>query len=143
MRPQSCKSKGRRLQQKVVADILAAFPSLADDDCRSTSMGAGGEDVQLSPAARACIPLSFECKNVEKLNVWQCLEQCQANAPEGATPCLVFSRNRSPTYAVVPWAALLALYARPSPRLTPRVAALVAELHALVGEEAAPAPDGP
>ena len=133
MRPQSCKSKGRRLQQRVVADILQAFPSLDDDDCRSTSMGAGGEDVQLSPAARARLPLSLECKNVEKINVWQCLQQCAANAPPGATPCLVFSRNRAPTYAVVPWPELLALYARPPApdQLPPRVAALVQELHAL------------
>ena len=51
MKTQSCKSKGRRLQQKVVADVLAAFPHLQPDDVRSTSMGCGGEDVQLSPAA--------------------------------------------------------------------------------------------
>lgn len=112
MRPQSCKSKGRRLQQRIARDIVEAFPHLTEDDAVSTSMGAGGEDVRLSTAARRALPLSIECKCQEKLNVWSCLEQARANAPSGATPCLVFSRNRAPTYAVVPWDVLLELYRR-------------------------------
>ena len=111
MRPQSCKSKGRRLQQKIARDIVEAFAHLGDDDAISTSMGAGGEDIRLSPAARRAVPLSIECKCQEKLNVWSCLEQARANAPPDTTPCLVFSRNRAPTYAVVPWEVLLELYA--------------------------------
>jgi len=110
MRPQSCKSKGRRLQQRIARDIVEAFPHLTEDDAVSTSMGAGGEDVRLSTAARRALPLSIECKCQEKLNVWGCLEQARTNAPSGATPCLVFSRNRAPTYAVVPWDVLLELY---------------------------------
>ena len=76
----------------------------------STPMGAPGEDVRLSPLARSFLPLSLECKCVERLNVWSCLEQAATNAPNGTTPCLVFSKNRSPTYAVVPWELLLGLY---------------------------------
>jgi len=60
MRPQSCKAKGRRFQQKVVADLLRTFAHLAPDDVVSTSMGAGGEDIRLSKRARDAIPLSFE-----------------------------------------------------------------------------------
>lgn len=112
MRPQSCKSKGRRLQQRVAASIVEAFPHLTSDDVVSTSMGAGGEDVRLSATARRALPLSVECKCQERLNVWSCLEQARNNAPSGATPCLVFSRNRCPTYAVVPWEVLLDLYRR-------------------------------
>jgi len=140
MKPQSCKSKGRRLQQKVAQSIVEAFAHLQPDDVRSTSMGCGGEDVRLSPLARTALPLSLECKCVEKINVWGCLEQAESNAPQGATPCLVFSRNRSPTYAVVPWETLLNLYvllherqethAAPS---TPRVCELLAELTVLLG----------
>ena len=110
MRPQSCKSKGRRFQQKIARDIVDAFPHLQEDDAISTSMGAGGEDIRLSTAARRALPLSIECKCQEKLNVWNCLEQAKANTPAGATPCLIFSRNRAPTYAVVPWETLLGLY---------------------------------
>lgn len=110
MRPQSCKSKGRRFQQRIARDIVDAFPHLQEDDAISTSMGAGGEDIRLSTAARKALPISIECKCQEKLNVWACLEQARSNTPAGATPCLIFSRNRSPTYAVVPWETLLALY---------------------------------
>lgn len=112
MRPQSCKSKGRRLQQRIAASIVEAFPHLTSDDVVSTSMGAGGEDVRLSATARRALPVSVECKCQERLNVWSCLDQARNNAPSGATPCLVFSRNRSPTYAVVPWEVLLDLYRR-------------------------------
>ena len=110
MKPQSCKNKGRRFQQKIAKTILDSFPQLTDDDVGSTSMGAPGEDIKLSQLARSVLPLSLECKCVERLNVWQCLEQAENNTPNGVTPCLVFSRNRSQAYAVVPWETLLYLY---------------------------------
>ena len=69
MKTSSCKQKGRKLQQKVRDIILESFDNLREDDVRSTSMGAGGEDVLLSPAARDVFPFSVECKNQEKLNV--------------------------------------------------------------------------
>lgn len=139
MRPQSCKSKGRRFQQKVARSILDAFPHLADDDVRSTSMGAQGEDILLSAAARRALPLSLECKCVERLNVWQCIEQAQNNTPNGATPCLVFSRNRAPTYAVLPWETLLSLFERVSRggtdgELPPRLKELLRELRTFAEE---------
>ena len=114
MRPQSCKNKGRRFQQKIASSIIDTFPHLTDNDVRSTSMGAQGEDIQMSPLARQSLPLSIECKCVERLNVWQCLEQAASNAQThtGATPCLVFSRNRSRAYAVLPWDCVLELYKR-------------------------------
>ena len=111
MRPQSAKSKGRKLQQKVASSIRNAFPHLKDDDCFSTSMGAHGEDVRMSPLARESVPLSIECKCQEKLSIWSCLEQANTNCPDGVTPCLIFSRNRASTYAVVPWPFLLNLLA--------------------------------
>jgi len=69
VKSQSCKSKGRRLQQAVRDLILENFKDLEEDDVRSTSMGAGGEDVLLSPKARKYFPFSIECKNQEKINV--------------------------------------------------------------------------
>ena len=62
IKPSSSKAKGRRLQQAVRDGILEAFPALEPDDVKSTSMGAGGEDVQLSPAARKLFPYQIECK---------------------------------------------------------------------------------
>ncbi len=123
MKTQSAKSKGRRLQQKVAADIVKHFPALQEDDARSTSMGCGGEDVQLSPAARRCFPFSVECKNCEKLALWPSLQQCAANAGPGAAPLLVFKRNHSPTYCVLEWEQLLRLL----PAINPEAASAAAE----------------
>lgn len=109
MKTQSAKSKGRRLQQQVAADIVASFPDLEPDDARSTSMGCGGEDVQLSTAARRVFPFSVECKNCEKLALWSALGQCEANASSRAAPLLVFKRNRSDTYCALRWERLLEL----------------------------------
>lgn len=101
MRPQSAKAKGRRLQQELRDALLAAAPQLAPDDVQSRSMGAQGEDLMLSPAARAVYPFSFECKAQEKLNVWQALGQAAENA-KTHIPALVFKRNRSKTYVAIP-----------------------------------------
>ena len=92
MRPQSAKAKGRRLQQIVRDSILSRFPVLTQDDVRSTSMGAGGEDVQLSSQARTLFPYSIECKNQERLNLWSSLDQAKVNAPPSCTSLLVLKR---------------------------------------------------
>ena len=56
-------------------------------------MGMTGEDIVLTPHARKKLPFSFECKNVEKLNVWKSFKQCETNAGK-STPVLVIKRNR-------------------------------------------------
>lgn len=108
VRPSSAKAKGRRLQQEVRDAILAAFPELEPDDVRSTSMGAGGEDLLLSPAARELVPFAFECKNQERLSIWSALSQAEANAGDHI-PALVFTRNRTPTYVAIRLSTLIAL----------------------------------
>ena len=100
MKTRSAKNKGKRLQNKVRDLILEKFQTLEPDDVRSTTMGESGEDIQLSPAARKLIPFAFECKNQEKLNIWESLKQAESNSQKGK-PVLVFKRNRSKTYAVL------------------------------------------
>lgn len=100
MRPQSAKAKGRRLQQEVRDAILAAFPDLEPGDVRSTSMGAGGEDILLSPAAYRRVPFAIECKNQEALNVWAALQQAADHSPQ-ENGLLVFKRNKSPVYVAL------------------------------------------
>lgn len=100
IRPQSAKAKGRKLQQAVRDSILDTFPSLEADDVRSTSMGAGGEDVQLSPAARRLFPYSVECKNLAKIAVFNYYEQSRTNAGN-YEPLVVIKQNRSKPLAVV------------------------------------------
>lgn len=113
MKPQSAKAKGRRLQQWF-RDLLlrVAGGILEEDDIRSTSMGASGDDLLMSPLAQRVFPLAVECKNQESLSIWKSLEQACAHArPRGLTPTLVFKRNRSETWAAIPAETLAKLYA--------------------------------
>ena len=50
------------------------------EDIESRSMGAGGEDLIMARAARQKFPFSIECKNVEKLNVWEAYNQAKENS---------------------------------------------------------------
>jgi len=101
MQVQSGKAKGRRLQQFVRDLLLETFKdTLETDDIQSTSMGAPGEDLKMSPAARKIFPFAIECKNQESLGIWSALEQAEANAKHHM-PLLVFKRNRSKTYATL------------------------------------------
>ena len=110
MKTQSAKAKGRRLQQLVVRDLLATFPHLGPDDVRSTSMGAGGEDVLLSTAARCAIPYSIEAKNQERVSIWSAIEQAQSNNRSHAhTAVVVFKKNGASPHVAVPWAHFLHL----------------------------------
>ena len=107
------------MQSAIVRRILDHFTQLEDDDVRSCSMGANGEDVQLSPRARGLLPFSIEAKNVEKLNVWGALEQAERNAG-GFDPLLVFKRNHSKTYATVELDVFLRLVAAASAEQRPQ-----------------------
>jgi len=92
MRARSAKNKGKRLQNILRDKLVELYPALKDD-IGSQIMGMTGEDIVLTPHARTFLPYSFECKNVEKLNIWKSFEQCRANAGD-STPILVIKRNR-------------------------------------------------
>ena len=98
--PQSAKAKGRRLQQWVRDRLYSTFPKLEDGDIRSTSMGAGGEDLIMARAARQKFPHSIECKNVEKLNIWEAYEQASANCGD-YEPIVVMKKNGKKPLVVV------------------------------------------
>lgn len=107
MKPASAKAKGRRLQQLVRTIILNAF-GLHEDDIVSRSMGAGGEDLQLSPRARQLFPFSVEAKCQESLNIWNALKQAEENAGDHK-PLVVFKRNRSELYCAMKFSDLIRL----------------------------------
>ncbi len=100
MKTRSAKAKGRRLQNKIRDLLLEEFKELEPDDIRTAIMGETGEDIKLSPAARRKIPYSFECKNQEKLNIWESLKQAEENSGD-YPPILIFKRNRSKTYVTM------------------------------------------
>ena len=99
MKTSSAKQKGRLLQQLVRDKILEKFPSLTERDVKSTSMGAQGEDVQLSEAGLKFFPFSVECKNLAKVAVYKFYEQATTHST--AEPLVVIKQNRSKPLAVV------------------------------------------
>lgn len=99
MKPQSCKAKGRNLQ-KWVRDQLIEQLNIHPEDIESRSMGAGGEDLIMARAARQKFPFSVECKNVEKLNVWEAYEQAKVNAGT-YEPIVVMKKNHKKPLVVI------------------------------------------
>jgi hypothetical protein len=97
----SAKNKGRKLQQWTRDRILELVPTLEPDDVKSTSMGAGGEDVQLSPAARKHMPLTFECKARKGIAVYGFYDQAGDNAPKGMEPVVILKADRKKPLALV------------------------------------------
>ena len=55
-------------------------------------MGAGGEDLIMARAARTKFPYSVECKNQEKVNIWESYKQGDLNS-KTYEPILVIKRN--------------------------------------------------
>jgi len=109
MKPQSCKAKGRNLQKHVVSRILGLLHTLEKDDASSRSMGAGGEDVLLSPKARRLLPLSFECKARASFAIYKDYDQCKANSG-GYEPALVIKGNRQKPLIIVDLEHYLSLW---------------------------------
>ena len=99
MNTQSAKAKGRKLQQWV-RDAIVSACNLQADDVQSRSMGAGGEDIMLSPTARVAFPFSIECKNQERISIWKSYEQAKSNA-EVHEPLLIIKRNNHEPLAVI------------------------------------------
>jgi hypothetical protein len=106
VKPASAKAKGRALQNQVAELLREAF-DLADEDVKPAIMGEQGEDIHLSAFAREKIGLSIECKNQERLNIWDALKQAEANAPDDLDPVVVFKRNRSSTYVALDFTAFV------------------------------------
>jgi hypothetical protein len=90
MKTASAKAKGRGLQQEVRDAILDRFKELEPGDVVSTSMGAGGEDVKLSPAARKLLPIQIECKRIKSaIGIYKWYGQAKAH---GSHEPVVFLR---------------------------------------------------
>lgn len=99
MTPQSAKGKGRIFQQWCRDKILYHNPELALDDVRSTSMGAGGEDVQLSTHARIMFPYQIECKSKASYSVYK--DYAQASDHGNCEPLLIIKANHKKPLAII------------------------------------------
>ena len=94
MKTSSAKAKGRNLQKWVRDKLLEIYPQLSKDDIRSTSMGAGGEDILFSQLARQWMPYTIECKSRHAISVYSWLEQRQGS---DYTPiCFAKANHKNP-----------------------------------------------
>lgn len=115
MKTSSAKAKGRRCASLARETLLRHASVLEPGDINVTSSGVTGPDLILSPLAKRIFPFAIECKNVEKLNVWEALKQAESHVHDnglGSVPVLIFSRNHSRTYIAMELEAFLKLYFR-------------------------------
>ena len=99
VKTQSAKAKGRRFQQWV-RDKLIEILNIHPEDIESRSMGAGGEDLIMARAARESFPYSIECKNQEKVNLWESYKQAVENSGK-YEPVVFIKRNNHKPLVVV------------------------------------------
>ena len=99
MKTSSAKAKGRKLQQWM-RNLLIEKLEVHPEDIESRSMGAGGEDLIMARAAREKFPMSIECKNQEKVNVWESYKQAEDNSKD-YEPVVVIKRNNSKPLVLV------------------------------------------
>jgi len=97
------KAKGRRLQNYVRDMLRDVYTQLHPDDIKSQTMGMTGEDIVRTPAAKEVCAFSFECKNVERLQIWKAIEQCETNRPDCSAPAIVFKKNGKEPYVAIPF----------------------------------------
>ena len=81
-------------------ELLIEKLDIHPEDIESRSMGAGGEDLIMARAAREKFPLSIECKNQEKVNVWESYKQAEDNSKD-YEPVVVIKRNNSKPLVLV------------------------------------------
>ena len=92
MKTSSAKAKGRNLQKWVVSKLIEHL-QLDEEDLESRPMGSSGEDIIMGKLSRQKFPYSVECKNQEKVNVWEAYSQAEQNC-KGYEPVVVIKRNR-------------------------------------------------
>jgi hypothetical protein len=94
----SAKAKGRNLQKWVcekLATLIGINYDQSDDQCmiHSREMGQRNVDIVLRDRAADLLPYSIECKNTEKLNVNETIEQAKSNQKDGTDWLIVYKRN--------------------------------------------------
>ena len=112
MKTSSAKAKGRKACKEAKALILSYVPELKDADIQVTSSGATGRDLKFSPLASKLLPLAIECKNQERLNIWDALTQAEDNSTPDEVPVVVFRRNGAQLHVALGFEQFLALLKR-------------------------------
>jgi hypothetical protein len=90
----SAKARGRKLQM-YIRDFIREKTNMGDGDVESRSMGAGGVDILLSPAARKYTPFSIECKNTKSRPNRTDIEQSRSNKYPNTLPVVIWKPSQS------------------------------------------------
>jgi hypothetical protein len=101
----SKKAKGKRLEHKIASLIRQKG---LDEGARAM-IGSGAFDDYKGDIYAPKVPLIFEAKNQEKVQLWQFWEQAKAQERVYKPACLVVSGNYRPMLAVVELETLLNL----------------------------------
>lgn len=99
MKASSSKAKGRVLQNWVRKTLIEEL-NIHEEDIKTAVMGESGEDIKMARAAREKFPMSIECKNVEKLNVWEAYKQACDNSGN-YEPVVIMKKNHKKPLVVV------------------------------------------
>jgi hypothetical protein len=99
MKPASAKAKGRALQDWMRVKLIEEY-DMFEEDIKTAVMGESGEDIKMARAAREKFPFSIECKNTERLNVWEAYEQAKENSGK-YEPIVVMKKNRKKPLVVI------------------------------------------
>ena len=108
MKTASAKAKGRNLQKWVVEKLVEHLKA-DPEDIESRPMGSSGEDVIMGKQTRQKFSYSIECKNQEKVNVWEAYKQAEANC-KGYEPVVVIKRNHHKPLIVLDAEAFIELH---------------------------------
>lgn len=102
MKTSSCKAKARALQNAVREMIAAILPDEFKCQSRTAIMGETGTDIKLVSKAREIFPWAVECKNQERLSLWDAWGQTTENAvKEQLKPLLFVKKNRTDILVVL------------------------------------------
>ena len=112
----SAKGKGRGLQMWVcgrIAGLLGTTFDQSDDQCEihSREMGQHGNDIILRGSAFKKLPISFECKSQENLNMTDSVQQAKDNLGKAKAWVLVHRRKTIPdTLVTMTWDTMEQFY---------------------------------
>jgi len=110
MKTSSCKAKGRKLQIFVCERIAKIFDIIFDNqneqcEIHSREMGQKGTDIILRGEVYEKFHFDIECKNTEKLNLYDTIEQAKSNTKEGRNWLIVHKKNKSHPIVIMDWEA--------------------------------------
>lgn len=97
------RDKGARFERQL-AKMLREHGYEAERGCQHS----GGKD---SPDVKHNMHrIHIEAKDVEKLNIWNALEQSKRDAGEDEIPVVMFKRNRTQVYVAMPFDEFMDFY---------------------------------